>query len=104
MSTGRVAGGGYQAGVRRSFAVGSEMAWAAWGEASGWGRWVGACGQALTEGAQVTLANGTRVKVVRQVPPKQLRLRLERGEWPRARTVQLRILPSVHGVTVAPPR
>lgn len=101
MSTGRVAGGGYQAGVRRSFAVGSEMAWAAWGEASGLVRWVGTCAQALTEGGQVTLADGTRVKVVRQVPPRQLRLRLERDDWPRARTVQLRVLPSVHGVTVA---
>ncbi|MHA7633426.1 hypothetical protein [Corallococcus sp. M7] len=101
MSTGRVADGSYQAGVRRSFAVGSEMAWAAWGEASGLVRWVGACAQALTEGAQVVLADGTRIKVVRQVPPKQLRLRLERDGWPRARTVQLRVLPSVHGVTVA---
>ncbi|MBN9683000.1 MULTISPECIES: hypothetical protein [unclassified Corallococcus] len=87
--------------MRRSFAVGSEMAWAAWGEAPGWVRWVGSCAQALTEGARVALADGTRVTVVRQVPPKQLRLRLERDEWPRARTVQLRVLPSVHGVTVA---
>ncbi|RKG66434.1 hypothetical protein D7V80_19695 [Corallococcus sp. CA054B] len=87
--------------MRRSFAVGSEMAWAAWGEASGLVRWVGACAQALTEGEQVALADGTRITVVRQVPPKQLRLRLERDDWPRARTVQLRVLPSVHGVTVA---
>ncbi len=101
MSTGRVAAGGYQAGVRRSFAVGSEMAWAAWGEPSGLVRWVGACTQELTEGARVELADGTRIQVVRQVPPRQLRLRLERDEWPRARTVQLRVLPSVHGVTVA---
>ncbi|RKH84374.1 hypothetical protein D7Y21_24805 [Corallococcus sp. AB045] len=101
MSTGRVAGGGYQAGVRRSFAVGSEMAWAAWGEASGLARWVGGGAQALTEGEQVALADGTRITVVRQVPPRQLRLRLERDDWPRARTVQLRVLPSVHGVTVA---
>ncbi|WP_223637166.1 hypothetical protein [Corallococcus sp. EGB] len=101
MSTGRTAEGGYQAGARRSFAVGSEMAWAAWGEATGLVRWLGACSQALTEGAQAELADGTRVQVVRQVPPKQLRLRLERDEWPRARTVQLRVLPSVHGVTVA---
>ncbi|NNB97311.1 hypothetical protein HI113_25760 [Corallococcus exiguus] len=87
--------------MRRSFAVGSEMAWAAWGEASGLVRWVGACAHALTEGEQVALVDGTRIQVVRQVPPKQLRLRLERDEWPRARTVQLRVLPSVHGVTVA---
>ncbi|MBZ4370139.1 hypothetical protein [Corallococcus sp. AS-1-6] len=101
MATGRTSDGGYQAGVRRSFAVGSEMAWAAWGEASGLVRWVGACTQTLTEGAQIALADGTRIKVVRQVPPRQLRLRLERDAWPRARTVQLRVLPSVHGVTVA---
>ncbi|RKH00761.1 hypothetical protein [Corallococcus carmarthensis] len=87
--------------MRRSFAVSSEVAWAAWGETSGLVRWVGDCSEALTEGAQVSLADGTRIKVVRQVPPKQLRLRLEHDGWPRARTVQLRVLPSVHGVTVA---
>lgn len=101
MSTGRTADGGYQAGVRRSFAVGSEMAWAAWGEDAGLMRWVGSCSQPLKEGAQVSLSDGTRVKVVRRVPPQQLRLRLEHAKWPRARTVQLRVLPSVHGVTVA---
>ncbi|MBN8226078.1 hypothetical protein JYK02_00980 [Corallococcus macrosporus] len=101
MSTGRTADGGYQAGVRRSYAVGSEMAWAAWGEEAGLVRWVGACSQPLTQGEQVSLPDGTRLKVVRRVPPQQLRLRLERDEWPRARTVQLRVLPSVHGVTVA---
>ncbi|MFP2898622.1 hypothetical protein [Corallococcus sp. 4LFB] len=64
-------------------------------------RWVGACSQPLTEGEQVSLSDGTRLKVVRRVPPRQLRLRLEHAKWPRARTVQLRVLPSVHGVTVA---
>nr|WP_253895688.1 SRPBCC domain-containing protein [Corallococcus exercitus] len=77
------------------------MAWAAWGEQAGLVRWVGACSQPLKEGEQISLPDGTRLKVVRQVPPKQLRLRLDRDEWPRARTVQLRLLPSVHGVTVA---
>lgn len=101
MSTGRLAGGGFQAGVRRSFAVGSEMAWSAWGEGVGLARWVGAYRQPLAEGEQAALPDGTRVTVVRCVPPRQLRLRLERDEWPRARTVQLRVLPSVHGVTVA---
>ena len=101
MSTGRLAGGGFQAGVRRSFAVGSEMAWSAWGEGAGLARWVGAYRQPLAEGEQAALPNGTRVTVVRCIPPRQLRLRLERDEWPKARTVQLRVLPSVHGVTVA---
>lgn len=101
MPTGRTADGGYQAGVRRSFAVGSEVAWAAWGEGAGLMRWVGTFPRPLKEGDAVTLEDGTRVKVLRLVPPRQLRLRLEREEWPRARTVQLRLLPSVHGVTVA---
>ncbi|RKH39855.1 hypothetical protein [Corallococcus sicarius] len=101
MSTGRLAGGGFQAGVRRSFAVGSEMAWSAWGEGMGLARWVGAYRQPLGEGEQASLPDGTRVTVVRRVPPRQLRLRLERDEWPKARTVQLRVLPSVHGVIVA---
>ncbi|MCY1047131.1 hypothetical protein OV208_37865 [Corallococcus sp. bb12-1] len=48
-----------------------------------------------------SLPDGTRVTVVRCVPAKQLRLRLEREEWGRARTVQLRLIPSVHGITVA---
>ncbi|RYZ34764.1 MAG: hypothetical protein EOO71_38020 [Myxococcaceae bacterium] len=48
-----------------------------------------------------SLPDGTRVTVVRCVPAKQLRLRLEREEWSRARTVQLRLIPSVHGITVA---
>ncbi|NOK34905.1 SRPBCC domain-containing protein [Corallococcus exercitus] len=87
--------------MRRSFAVGSEMAWAAWGEEAGLVRWVGACSQPLKEGEQVALPDGTRLKVVRRVPPQQLRMRLEHDAWPRARTVQLRVLPSVHGVTVA---
>ncbi|WP_304988510.1 hypothetical protein, partial [Corallococcus sp. CA053C] len=67
----------------------------------GLARWVGAYRQPLAEGEQAALPDGTRVTVVRCVPPRQLRLRLERDEWPSARTVQLRVLPSVHGVTVA---
>ncbi|TSC32389.1 hypothetical protein [Corallococcus sp. Z5C101001] len=87
--------------MRRSFAVGSEVAWVAWGEGAGLARWVGTCPRPLKEGDAVTLEDGTHVTVVRQVPPRQLRLRLAREDWPRARTVQLRLLPSVHGVTVA---
>jgi uncharacterized protein YndB with AHSA1/START domain len=101
MSTGLTADGGYQAGVRRSFAVGSEVAWLAWGEGLGLARWVGTFPQPLAEKAQASLADGTRVTVVRVEPPRYLRLRLEHPDWPRKRTVQLRVLPSVHGVTVA---
>ncbi|RKG84093.1 hypothetical protein D7V88_22680 [Corallococcus terminator] len=64
-------------------------------------RWVGALQPPLKEGTVTSLPDGTRVTVVRCVPAKQLRLRLERDGWSRARTVQLRLIPSVHGITVA---
>ncbi|MBE4749713.1 hypothetical protein G4177_16230 [Corallococcus sp. ZKHCc1 1396] len=62
---------------------------------------MGTIHEPLEDGALASLPDGTRVTVVRCVPAKQLRLRLEREEWGRARTVQLRLIPSVHGITVA---
>ncbi|MCY1035006.1 hypothetical protein OV207_26400 [Corallococcus sp. BB11-1] len=62
---------------------------------------MGTIHEPLEDGALASLPDGTRVTVVRCVPAKQLRLRLEREEWGRARTVQLRLVPSVHGITVA---
>jgi hypothetical protein len=101
MPTGLTAKVGYQAGVRRSFSVGADTAWSGWGDVHGLTRWVGAVPQGLEKGSVVTLPDGTRMKVVSKEPPKLLRLRLEREEWSRARTFQLRLIPSVHGITVA---
>jgi hypothetical protein len=101
MPTGLTAKVGYQAGVRRSFSVGADTAWSGWGEAHGLTRWVGGLPQGLQKGSVATLADGTRVKVVSHDPPKLLRLRLEHDDWSRSRAFQLRLIPSVHGITVA---
>ncbi|RKH14529.1 hypothetical protein D7Y13_21370 [Corallococcus praedator] len=81
--------------------MGADVAWQGWGEGPGLARWVGTLHGPLKQGAALSLPDGTRVTVVRCVPAKQLRLRLERDGWSRARTVQLRLIPSVHGITVA---
>lgn len=101
MPTGLAADGTYAAGARHTFDMTAEEAWRNWADAKGVGRWLAPAKASFEEGDLTTLKDGTDVVVIRARPPTLLRIRLNRLEWPRPRTAQLRVLPAARGVTVA---
>ncbi|MFY2563212.1 hypothetical protein ACN469_36790 [Corallococcus terminator] len=101
MPTGLAADGTYGAGARRTFDLTAEEAWRNWADAKGLGRWLSPAQASLKEGDLTTLKDGTDVVAIRARPPTLLRIRLNRIDWPRPRTAQLRVLPAARGVTVA---
>lgn len=101
MPAGLAADGTYAAGARRTFDMTAEEAWRNWADARGLGRWLSPAKATLNEGDLTTLNDGTDVVVIRARPPTLLRIRLNRLEWTRPRTAQLRVLPAARGVTVA---
>jgi uncharacterized protein YndB with AHSA1/START domain len=101
MPNGLAADGTYAAGVRRTFEMTAEDAWRNWSGPAGLARWLSGYKGTLEEGMEAVLADGTRMKVIRVKPPSQLRIRLERDEWPHSRTAQLRVLSAARGVTIA---
>ncbi|NTX39307.1 hypothetical protein HUA78_33220 [Myxococcus sp. CA033] len=101
MPTGLAADGTYGAGARHTFDMTAEEAWRNWAEAKGLGRWLSPARASFKEGDLTTLKDGTDVVVIRARPPTLLRIRLNRIDWPRPRTAQLRVLPAARGHTVA---
>lgn len=101
MPTGLAADGTYAAGARHTFDMTAEEAWRNWADAKGVGRWLAPARASFKEGDLTTLKDDTDVVVIRARPPTLLRIRLNRLEWTRPRTAQLRVLPAARGVTVA---
>jgi uncharacterized protein YndB with AHSA1/START domain len=91
---------GYQIGARRTLQVGLDEAWRLVTSPEGMGVWLGEA-EALdfTPGAAYRLADGAAGEIRVFKPGSHLRLTWQPSGWPRASTIQVRVIPS-RGKTV----
>lgn len=97
--TGRTAAAGWQAGARRTFAVGEREAWELLVSPQGQELWLGGAVD-LAAGGPYALPDGTRGEL-RAASDRHLRLTWEAPGWSGESTVQVRVLPAKRGTTIA---
>lgn len=98
--TGLTEDAGWQAGVRRTFPVAQQQAWALLTSAEGQGLWLGGTLPALEPGTAYALPDGTRGEV-RAASDRHLRLTWEAPGWAGESTLQLRARPAATGTTIS---
>ena len=85
---------GFQIGVRRTLHVPAEALWLLVTSAEGRRIWLGAGPDfALEPGTAYTLDDGAHGEVRVVQPGSHVRLSWQPGDWPRASTIQVRVLP-----------
>jgi hypothetical protein len=99
---GRVAGGTYQIGVHRTFAITARQAWSRLVSASGLAIWLQPKGRPrLKEGLKFSLADGAEAEVRRFKAPDMMRLRIRRPGARASEFIQVRIQPRATGHAVS---
>ncbi len=90
---------GFQIGVRRTFPISQEQAWALITTTEGVRTWLGEDTPVIFEpGYKYHSKTGTgEIRIVK--PLEQLRLTWQKKEWSKPSTVQIRILPKEHNKT-----
>lgn len=100
MSVGQTRDTGFQIGVRRTLAVPLDDAWRWLTSPEGVRAWLGeAEGLSFAKGAAYRTADGSRGEVRVFEAGHHLRLTWQPPDWPRASTIQLRVIPSAGGNT-----
>ena len=93
---------GFQVGARRALAVAPARAWEFLVSPEGATTWLGDTGAAaLAAGARLALANGGSAQITVFEPGSHLRMRWQPGGWPRDSIIEVRVIPSGKGDTVA---
>lgn len=86
---------GFQIGVRKTFPVPLKVAWQTTVSAQGLKIWLGETeGFKLVKGASFLTRNGTRGTVRVLHPNGHLRVTWQPPLWPRASTIQIRVIPN----------
>lgn len=103
MMTKRVAGlsrsAGWQVGMRRTLPISRDDAWRLVTSPGGVRAWLGGDATPLERGREYALADGS-VGVVRVLSPgSHLRVTWRPEEWPRASTIQVRVIAAAGGRT-----
>lgn len=99
--TGQTKDVGFQIGVRRTLPVPPGEAWARLTSPEWVRTWLGGDpGVELAKGAEYSLADGSRGEIRVCKPGSHLRLTWWPEGWPRASTVQVRVLPATGERTV----
>lgn len=91
---------GWQAGVRRTFGVEPDAAWALLRSAAGQRIWLGGELPAWERGIDYELLDGTRGEV-RAASGSHLRLTWAPPDWAGESTVQLRVAAAATGATIS---
>ena len=93
---------GFEIGVRRTLPVRCEDAWQFLTSDAGVRIWLGdASGFQWTEGAAYQLADGAIGRIRVFTPNSHLRLTWHPPDWPRASTIQVRVIPRGNLTVVA---
>lgn len=93
---------GFQVGARRTFPVSLEVAWRWLISREGLELWLGSGPELeLAEGVTYRLADGTSGEVRVLKPGSHLRLTWQPPGWPRASTIQVRVIQSGEKTVVA---
>lgn len=93
---------GFQVGARRTFPVALGEAWEWLVSREGLQLWLGSGSEAeLAEGMRYRLPDGTNGEVRVLKPGSHLRLTWQAPGWPRASTIQVRVIPSGEKTVVA---
>ncbi|HYH79862.1 MAG TPA: SRPBCC domain-containing protein [Longimicrobium sp.] len=105
-SGGRVVGQtrdtGFQVGMRRTLPIGLAEAWRLITSLAGVRAWLGDGGRVAWEpGHAYTLADGSTGEVRVVQPESHVRLTWQPKGWPRASTIQVRVIPAAAGTTVS---
>src|SRR5689334_24414803 len=85
---------GYEIGVRRTFDISVDHAWAVITSPDGLATWLGSGAPTLDKGIEYQTSDGASGKVTVFKPGSHLRMSWQPGDWPRASTLQIRVLPS----------
>jgi uncharacterized protein YndB with AHSA1/START domain len=99
--TGETADTGFQVGVQRTVPLAPEDAWRLLTSPEGVRAWLG--GEAAPrweKGARYTLGDGSAGEVRVLKPGSHLRITWQPGGWPRASTIQVRVIPASGGRSV----
>lgn len=98
---GQTAGTGFQVGVRRTVAAGADEAWRLLTSPEGVRAWLGEVrGLRLEKGETYQAAGGATGEVRVISPGSHLRITRRPEGWPRASTIQVRVMPAAGGKTV----
>jgi uncharacterized protein YndB with AHSA1/START domain len=92
---------GYEIGVRRTFEVSVDHAWAVITSPKGLAAWLGTGAPTLDKGVEYQTRDGAHGKVTVFKPGSHLRMSWQPGDWPRASTIQVRVLPSGSKATIS---
>ena len=93
---------GFQIGVRRTLDIGLEAAWDLLLSARGLQAWLGEpLTMRLANGAQYQLKDGSAGQIRVLSPGSHIRLTWDPGNWSRASTVQVRVIPAGERTVIA---
>jgi uncharacterized protein YndB with AHSA1/START domain len=93
---------GYQIGVRRTLPIQHEDAWRLLTSDQGVRLWLGVTSDLdLAKGAEYQLPDGTTGRLSTLSPGSHLRITWQPPGWPRASTIQLRVIPKGERTVVA---
>lgn len=100
--TGETADTGFQVGLRRTLPLSTEDAWRLVTSAEGVGIWLGGAPSGLRweKGERYTLKDGSAGEVRVVKPGSHLRMTWQPEGWPRASTIQVRVMPASGGRSV----
>lgn len=100
--TGKTRDVGYQIGVRRTMPLALDEAWALLTSPEGVRLWLGdAPGVEIEPGADYVLEDGSSGEIRVVSDRSHLRLTWQPGDWPRASTLQVRVIPKDERTTIA---
>jgi uncharacterized protein YndB with AHSA1/START domain len=97
---GKTAAVGYEIGVRRTVPFSEDAVWAVVLSPEGQRLWLGGTAD-LIQGESFSFENGTTGTIRVNTPGSHLRLTWQLAGWPRASTVQVRVIPAKTGTTIS---
>ncbi|WP_420130410.1 SRPBCC family protein [Longimicrobium sp.] len=97
---GQTAATGFEIGVRRTLQIPADDAWQLLMSPEGVGAWLGGKGPRWEKGETYTLKDGSAGEVRVFKPGSHLRMTVQPEGWPRASTLQVRVMPSGEEKTV----
>jgi uncharacterized protein YndB with AHSA1/START domain len=99
-SVGQTAATGFEIGVRRTLPVSLDDAWALLTSDDGVRTWLGGAAPRWEKGEKYALKDGAAGEVRVFKPGSHLRITVQPQGWPRASTLQVRVMPSGEQKTV----
>lgn len=98
---GRTRGTGFQVGIRRTLPISLAEAWRLVTSPQGVRAWLGDGAVAWERGREYALADGSTGAVRVVEPESHVRLTWHPDGWPRASTIQVRVIAAASGTTIA---